>query len=248
MLAPSFSMYPVLARRREAELVEVPLQPPAFAVDPGALLEAARRADLVLLCSPNNPTGSEVPDEAMEAVLALGKPVVWDAAYVEFAGIDPVPLLRGWDNLVVLRSLSKAWALAGLRAGALLAAPGMAERIAAALLPFGTGWAVAAAMQAAAELPAEGAEVVRETVTERRRQLAGAAAMPGVEVVGSRANFFLLRRAGLSGPDLGRSLRRHGVAVRQVDELAGEGYVRVTVGGPADGDLFLAALGEVAVG
>ena len=245
VLAPSFSMYPVLARRREAELVEVQLSPPTFAVDSAVLADAARRADVALLCSPNNPTGSEVPAETMEAVLSLGKPVVWDAAYTEFAGVDPVPLLRRWDNLVVLRSLSKAWALAGLRAGTLLASPAMADRVSAGLLPFGTGWAVAAAMQTAAELPAEGAEMVRETVTERRRQLAAAAALPGLEVVDSLANFFLLRRQGLTGSVLFRELLRRGVAVRQVDELAADGWVRVTVGSPAEGDLLLAALEDV---
>jgi histidinol-phosphate/aromatic aminotransferase/cobyric acid decarboxylase-like protein len=149
-LAPSFSMYTVLAGRMGAELVTLTLEPPTFVADARRLLELAAGCDLVLLCSPNNPTGGVLDEGVIAAVLSTGKPVVWDAAYAEFAACDPRPLLRRHDNLMVLRSLSKAWGLAGLRVGAMLSSPDLAGRVSGELLPFDSGWLVGAAFRAAA--------------------------------------------------------------------------------------------------
>jgi histidinol-phosphate aminotransferase len=246
--SPSFSMYPVLARRQGARLLELSLDPPAFAVDVQRLLELAAGADLVLLASPNNPTGSLVPIETLRAVAALGKPVVWDAAYVEFTAADPVALLRELPNLLVLRSLSKAWGLAGLRAGALLAQPALAERVSGQTPPFPTGWLVLAAYRAAAELRGAGAALVADVTVERERQLGLLRSIPRVSALPSAANFFPLRVEGLSGAALAAALRVRGIAVREVDALSDAGYVRVTVGSGAEGDALVAAVREVAGG
>lgn len=244
-LSPSFSMYPVLARRQEARLLAVRLGPPDFMPAREEMLAAAAAADLVLLCSPNNPTGGEITAAIWTEVLALGKPTIWDAAYAEFAGTDTIPWLRRHPNLLVLRSLSKAWGLAGMRVGALLGAPDLLELVAAQLLPFGTGWMVAAAYQAASELRALGAELVAEIVAERERQVSALERFEGVEVAPSAANFYLLRRPGLTGTQLAEALAARGIAVRDIPELNESGHVRVTVGTTAEGDLLLAAVTEV---
>ncbi len=246
--APSFSMYPVLAARQGAQHLQVRLEPPEFAVDRVRLLELAGQADLVLLPSPNNPTGGLLPEPLMEEVLGAGKPVIWDGAYLEFAGLDPRPLLRRHGNLIVLRSLSKAWGLAGLRAGALLAGPELVGRVNAELLPFGTGWLVAAVYRAAAERRADGEALVADVVTERERQTAALARLPGVRVVPSAANFYLVRREGMTGDELVRALSARGIAVRDLAELAQAGYVRVTVGSAAEGNALIAAMREVSGG
>lgn len=248
VLSPSFSMYPVLARRQEARLLAVHLAAPAFAPDRSELLAHAAGADLVLLCSPNNPTGGELDGALWDAVLGLGKPTIWDAAYAEFATADTVARLRVHDNLLLLRSLSKAWGLAGLRVGALLGAPPLVERVATQLLPFGTGWAVAAAYQAASELRAAGAELVAAIVAEREREIAALGRLADVEVVPSAGNFFLLRRPGMSGRQLTAAIAARGIAVRDIPELDSSGHVRVTVGTPAEGDLLLGAVAEVCRG
>ncbi len=247
-LSPSFSMYPVLAKRQEARLLAVTLRPPDFAPDGAELLAAAAAADLVLLCSPNNPTGGELAAEIWDEVLRLGKPTIWDAAYAEFATVDPAGWLSRHRNLLVLRSLSKAWGLAGMRVGAALGTPELIERVAAQLLPFETGWAVAAAYRAANELRALGAELVAEIAGERARQLGTLGALAGVEVVPSAGNFFLLRRPGLTGTQLAEALAARGLAVRDILELDESGHVRVTVGTRADGDALLRAVAEVCHG
>ena len=247
-LAPSFSMYPILAGRQEAHHLHLLLEPPRFALDRARLLELALEADVVLLSSPNNPTGGLVPEEVWDAVLGGGKPVIWDAAYLEFSRIDPRPLQRRHRNLIVLRSLSKAWGLAGLRVGALLADPELAGRVSAELLPFGTGWLVAAAYRAAAERRADGEALVADVVAERERQTAALARLPGVRVAPSEANFYLMRREGMTGDELARALTVRGIAVRDIAELSQAGYVRVTVGSTFEGTAFFAAMREVSGG
>ncbi len=247
-LAPSFSMYPVLAGRMAATLLEVRLEPPDFTVDRARVLEAAREADLVLLSSPNNPTGGLVPEALFEEVLTLGRPVVWDGAYLEFARLDPRPLLRRHANLVVLRSLSKAWGLAGIRAGALLAGRETIARVNEELLPFGTGCAVAAVYRAAAERRGDGDALVAEIVAERGRQVAELGKVHGVTVVPSLGNFYLVRVEGMTGDGFARALASRGIAVRDLRELAQSGYVRVTVGSTPEGNALIAAIKEASRG
>jgi len=245
-LAPSLSIYPAVARRRRARQLELRLDPPGFAADGGRLVELVGQADLALLASPNSPTGGVLPVELMRRVAALGKPTVWDGAYLEFAGLDPLPLLREFPNLIVLRSLSRAWGLAGLRVGALLAAPAMVARLSEETLPFATGWLPLAAYRAAAELRQAGMALVADIAAERERQVALLRQVPRVAVVPSVGNFYLLRVEGLTGHALADSLRGCGIAVRYLEDLSSSGHVRVTVGAVAEGDALVTAVREVA--
>ncbi|HUK14395.1 MAG TPA: histidinol-phosphate transaminase [Thermoanaerobaculaceae bacterium] len=247
-LSPSFSMYPVLAHRRSARHVELRLDAPGFAADGARLVELAAGVDLAVLASPNNPTGGTLDAGVLRAVAALGRPLVWDAAYLEFSAQDVLPALREFPNLLVLRSLSKAWGLAGLRVGALLASPAMAERVSGELIPYDTGWLPWAAYRAAAEMREVGARLVADIAAERERQIGRLRGVARVHVVGSAANFFLLRAEGLDGAALSAALRARGIAVRDIAELSEEGYVRVTVGAAAEGDALAAAVSEVAHG
>lgn len=245
-LWPSFSMYPVLASRQGARLLRAELTPPEFTASPERLVALAREADLVVLCSPNNPTGGVVSAPLLTSVLEVGRPVIWDAAYVEFSGIDPAPWLGRWPNLAVLRSFSKAWGLAGLRVGALLAAPELARRVAGELLPFGVSWPVLAAFETALAFRKEGQGLVTELIGERERVFAGLLAIERVEVAPSAANFLLVRVVGVKGSELTARLASRGLSVRRVAELEADGWVRVTVGAQRENDAVLAAIAEVA--
>lgn len=247
VLSPSFSMYPVLAGRVGGRVLRVPLAPPRFEPDHGALLRAVSDADVTVLCSPNNPTGGVVDEALFEEVLETGRPVVWDAAYVEFAGLtgDPLPWLDRRANLLVLRSLSKVWGLAGLRVGALLGRGSLLERVGRELLPFETGWAVTAAFETAASFREDGAALVATVCADRERLRRSLAADQEIEVAPSSANFLLLRRRGWSGAGLVAALAGRGIAVREVAELSEPGWVRVTVGDPAHNEVVAAALAEV---
>ncbi|MCX7896085.1 MAG: aminotransferase class I/II-fold pyridoxal phosphate-dependent enzyme, partial [Thermoanaerobaculum sp.] len=240
---------PVLLRGVQATELRYPLEPPTFAVEDERLLSLAAQADVLLLCSPNNPTGGELSARLWRELLRLGKPTVWDGAYWEFgtAG-EMAQWLAEFPHLVVTRSLSKAWGLAGVRAGGLCTSPALAERIHAHQLPFFPGVAVWAAFHAAAADPQLGKARAMAVTAERERQLTQLGRLPGVEVVPSAGNFYLLRRVGWQGQRLAQVLAQAGVAVRVVPELDAYGYVRVTVGTPAEGDVLMTVLQEVVHG
>jgi histidinol-phosphate aminotransferase len=133
---PTFGFYKVAARIQGAGVIECPLQPQRWTLDPEAVIAAARDARIVFLCSPNNPTGNLLDEGAMLRVceaLAGRALVVIDEAYIEFSGRQSwSSRLRELPNLVVLRTLSKAYALAGARLGSLLASEeivGLLKRI-----------------------------------------------------------------------------------------------------------------------
>jgi hypothetical protein len=122
---PTFGFYKVAARIQGAGVIEVPLLPDSFALDVPAVLEAGRRAKIVFLCSPNNPTGNLLDESALLGIcreLADRALVCVDEAYIEFAARASLTTrLAEFPNLVVLRTLSKAYALAGARLGTLIA-------------------------------------------------------------------------------------------------------------------------------
>ncbi|HEX7374360.1 MAG TPA: aminotransferase class I/II-fold pyridoxal phosphate-dependent enzyme, partial [Steroidobacteraceae bacterium] len=133
---PTFGFYKVAAKIQGAQVVEVPLLRPGFQLDTEAVIAAGRRAKIVFLCSPNNPTGNLLDEGAMLRVcreLAGTALVCIDEAYIEFAGRPSLAARLGeFPNLVLLRTLSKAYALAGARLGTLLASEeivGLLKRI-----------------------------------------------------------------------------------------------------------------------
>lgn len=248
-LWPSFSIYPWLIRRAGGSELRLWLKPPDFAVAEDELFSLAEDADLLLLCSPNNPTGGELSPALWRRLLSLGKPTIWDGAYWEFGSDgDMRSWLTEFPNLMVTRTLSKVWGVAGVRAGCLCTSPELAKRVAKRLFPFAPGVAVWAAFEAAAALPEVGRQRAQAVVAERDRQLAALASLPKLEAVPSRGNFYLLRCQGWDGAQLAQALAQAGVAVRPVEELSASGYVRVTVGNPEEGDTLLAVLREVTRG
>ena len=138
--APSYAMYRVLTEQRGAEVVVVPRRPATegWALDVDAVRAAARGAAVVWLCSPNNPTGMAEPDGVIEALLeglatdaGSAEPpiVVLDEAYAEFVGTTLLPLRDRYPRLIVVRTASKAYALAGLRVGFAIAKPEVIARM-----------------------------------------------------------------------------------------------------------------------
>lgn len=213
---------------------------------------AAAGPAVVLLCSPNNPTGRTEPRATVERL--LGTPaglVVVDEAYGQFGGWPATELVRGAEGrgggarAVVVRTFSKAWAMAGLRLGYAVAPPDVAEALAAASLPYHLDalkqQAGLLALRHAGEMEAR----ARRIVEARQQLLAGLSALP-VQTWPSDANFVLLRPVGRDAHEVWEGLLRRSVLVRELSSwprLAG--CLRVTVGTPAECDRFLAALAEV---
>ena len=253
---PVFGMYAVSARLHGARVVAVPLQDGDvdFRVDLGAVEEAARRsrAKLVFLCSPGNPAGGVLP---RQDVLGLARAldgralVVVDEAYVEFAGTPTLATAVGdRPNLVVLRTLSKAHALAGARIGCAIASEDIVGALRRCQAPYPLpAPSVQLALRALApNALARTRRAVESTCMQRERMRLALARMPGVRrVYPSQANFLLVRfdDAGAAYA----TLLAAGVAVRdmraqpQLDDA-----LRITIGSASDNDRVLAALEALA--
>jgi histidinol-phosphate aminotransferase len=248
----SFEMYPLLARVAGARAVQVPLAPgrpggPADTHDLPALAAAIDETTrLVFVCNPNNPTGTAVRRaelvDFLDAVPASTL-VVLDEAYREFVTDPDVPdgieLMRGRPNVAVLRTFSKAWGLAGLRVGYLLAEdPAVAAAVRKTHVPF----SVSTLAQAAAVAALASEDEVRlrcVAVVAERERLTGALRARGLDVADSQANFVWLP-VGERATGLAAALEARAVITRP---FAGEG-IRVTVGTPEEDDVFLAALDD----
>lgn len=246
---PTFGMYAVAARLQGARVVEVPLRADdGFGVDARVLTEAATAAKIVYLCSPNNPTGNVVPLPIVEQLCAdlQGRAfVVVDEAYAEFtAAPSAVGLAPSHDNLVVLRTLSKAYALAGARVGAAIAHPEIVSLLRAILPPYPVP---TLSLHAAREaLSPEAVQRVRSqaaaTVERRRQMISRLAAIETVRRVWpSEANFVLIRAA--AADRAAGALRDAGVLVRQFPQAPElEGCLRITVGAASENDAALQVL------
>ena len=249
----SFEMYPLLARVAGARPVQVPLVPgpdggPADTHDLDGLLAAIDDTTrLVFVCNPNNPTGTAVRRAELERFLDAVPAttlVVLDEAYREFVSDPDVPdgveLMRGRGNVAVLRTFSKAWGLAGLRVGYLIAEdPAVAEAVRKTHVPFSVSMLAQAAAVAALTCEDEVRRRCAAVVAERERLTAELRGR-GFDVAGSQANFVWLP-VGEQAVPLAEALEGRAVITRP---FPGEG-VRVTVGAPEEDDAFLAALDAV---
>lgn len=245
---PTFTLYRLMTEVNGGTVVSVaPREDLSFDVD--AIVRAARDAEaaVVVLCSPNNPTGAALTREEIERVHdGTGALVLLDQAYVEFGGYDAIPLLEGRPRLVVLRTFSKAMAMAGLRAGYLLAHPALAAEVSKAKLPYNINFftEVAAAEVLRRRDVMHG--LVRRITRERDRLVAEMETIPGIRVYPTAANFVLFRveAPGIThGQVFDRLLADHGVLVRDVSKYPMLGRcLRVNAGAPEENDVFLDGL------
>ena len=247
---PSFEMYRWYGHLQGARVIEIPLRAEkGFALDVTAL-KAAWSADvkLLTLCSPNNPTGNLMnPDHVLELVeFARGRSlVVIDAAYAEFAGQNTgADWIAEHPHVVVLRTVSKALGLAGVRCGAMIACAEIIELMRRVQSPYHFSPLCEHAVLEA--LKPENLQKTRKRVAmiirERERLAARLAELPQViHVYPSRTNFLLLKVAGADG--FTAAARDGGYLLRRIpDEPGLESCVRVTLGAPEQNDGLLAVL------
>jgi histidinol-phosphate aminotransferase len=247
--APTFSLYRLLSGVLGARYLPVPLGPD-FAYEPERIIDLAvrERARVVVLNTPNNPTGSTLPRGAVERIVAeTCAMVVCDEAYQEFGGPTAVPLLRKTARLIVLRTFSKAMGMAGLRFGVALAHPEVAREIAKGKLPYNVNQVTLAAASVALDHAPLLAARTQAIVETRDRFLPRLRHIPGLTVYPTGANFVLVRSRALPARELFRRLvEEHGILVRDVSgaaELAE--CLRISIGTPEDMDAVLVALQEI---
>ena len=243
---PSYSMHEVIAAGTGTGWV-AGVREPDFTVPPrrAAQQVLAHRPDVVFLTSPNNPTGTALPLETVEAVVdAAPGMVVVDEAYAEFArpGVpSALTLLPGHPRLVVSRTMSKAFGMAGLRVGYLAADPAVVDALQLVRLPYHLSALTQAVARVALAHAPELLGTVEAVKAERDRIVAALPAL-GLTAVPSDANFVLFGRFDDAGAAW-RALLDRGVLVR---DPGLPGWLRVTAGTPAEVDGFLAALEEIA--
>lgn len=243
--APTYSMYPLLSRGTGARWVAGVRQPDyTVSADEAAAQVADADPDIVLLCTPNNPTGTPLGLDVVEAVYEAARGVVVvDEAYQEFAPRDApsaLTLLPGRPRLAVSRTMSKAFAFAGARVGYLAADPAFIDALRLVRLPYH----LSALTQAAAVAALRNAETMLgmvDRIVEQRDRISATLEAIGYQPHPSWANFVLF--GGVADPEaVWRSLYDRGVLVRDVGIA---NHLRVTAGTEAETTAFLDALASI---
>jgi histidinol-phosphate aminotransferase len=242
---PTFPMYRITSVALGLEAVEVGLDD-RFDININRTLKEIKRKnpDLIFLASPNNPTGNRFSDDRIFEVLKNSTGiVVLDEAYCDFSGKTFLPLIKEYENLIILRSLSKV-GFAGIRMGILFGKSELVREINKVRLPYN----VNSLSQRVAEVVLDNMEFIGENIQliirERERVYKALKLMTGVETFPSDANFILFR---VSDADrVFRELVNKGVLIRNFNSPGRlENCLRVTIGKPEENDEFLMALGEI---
>ena len=246
LFEPTYALHSHIARITGTELVEGS-RDDDFEIDPddAARLIAAQQPHVTFLCSPNNPTGRAEPRRTVEIVAGAAPGlVVVDEAYGQFSSWTALELRPDNPGLVVTRTFSKTWAMAGARLGYLVADPAVVQACEAVVLPYHLSVQTQlAGLLALRHVPDMEARVAR--ISEERGRVAAALGDLPVDSWPSDANFILFRPRGKDANDVWQCLLDHSVLIRNCAGWEGlKGCLRVTVGTPEENDRFLHALKE----
>jgi histidinol-phosphate aminotransferase len=229
----------------ELRVIDVPLDRD-FDFDLSLLIQGSRAADIAFIASPNSPTGTTLDTRRIEEFLNKADiPVVIDEAYFEFHKESALRLLCEYRNMLIVRTFSKAFGLAGLRLGYLLCSKGLAEQVDKAKPPFSVGIfqqiAGAVVMQNRKSVDA----IVAEIIMEREIMYSQLQAIPGITPVPSSANFILFGVDGIQARNVYEALCDNGILVRYFDKPRLSTMLRVTVGKPEENKIFISALKKI---
>lgn len=245
-MPPTFSVYEANARLTNTNVVNIARRPD-YSIDEDAVLARVAKGDIdyVIVTSPNNPTGQLASEEFMVALLSSTDALVMvDEAYFEFSRRTMRPYLAQHKNLVILRTFSKAFSLAGVRVGYLLGNADVIREFVKVRQPYSVDAVSQAIASVAYENRAKFEPGIKAVIAERARLYDQLAALPHVSVFPSDANYILFKLESAEAASFAwRFLYDRGVLVRDFSCAAGlEGCLRVSVGAPAENDAFLEAL------
>ena len=246
---PTYALHAHISRTTGTEVVAVP-RDESFRVAPEQVAAAVEehQPTITFLCSPNNPTGLLEPLDAVSAALASGQGlVVVDEAYGQFAPVSAASLFgtANAERLVVTRTFSKTWGLAGARLGYALADPRVVEACFGVALPYHLSSLTQAAGLSVLSYGAEMSAHVATVVAERGRLLEELASLE-VEMWPSQANFILFRPSTLPAADLWAGLLERSILIRDCSSWSTlEGCLRVTIGNAEENERFLEAMKEI---
>lgn len=242
---PTYVLYQTLAQIQDAECCEVP-----YSDDYQLPLDEliAAQGAVTMIASPNSPSGTAIPLEQLERLAEelLGVLVV-DEAYVDFAEASALPLLQRYPNLIVLRTLSKGYSLAGLRLGFGMAQPDLLSGLMKVKDSYNVD-AIACQIGAAAIADQAYTLEMAAAIKQSRAALTQQLEQLGFTVWPSQANFVLARPPQGNGAWLYQSLKQRGILVRYFSQPRLEDKLRITVGTPAQNDALIQALAELLQG
>jgi histidinol-phosphate aminotransferase len=240
---PGFQMYSIISEALDLDADFVPL--PVGSHD--GLLEKVRRGDLVFIGSPNNPDGKILERKDLEALLQDCAWLVLDEAYAEYARISFAPLTKSYPNLIVIKTFSKAFALAGLRVGYLVASGDVVRSIRSLTGPYEVSSIGIEACKAALEDIQYYNRVVDLTCRNRSKLLEALSKIGRLTVFPSHGNFILFKLQGAFATEVCNDLKLRNILVRNCSGwrgLDGE-FIRVTVGTWSELVRFISSLREV---
>lgn len=242
----SYGFYPVFSALVGASEKTFPLKSDRY-VDEQAFIDCD---DNVIFANPNAQTGTFMPIASVKAILEKPRLVVVDEAYVDFGARSALPLLKEYDNLIVIRTLSKSRSLAGGRIGFLIASAEVVSELKLIKYSFNP-YNLGRAAEAAAIGAIEDEEYFRRctsAVVEAREYTVKAAKESGMEVVDSLANFLLMKHPSVGGAELKAALMENGVLVRHFSTPGLSEYIRVTIGSMEQMKKFIEVLKNVISG
>lgn len=244
---PTFSVYRQVIQVAGGEVASVPLKE-NLTFDTARIKHeiVSRKADLAIICSPNNPTGCTISrDELTDILESTSGLIIVDQAYLELGGEDFVPLLEKYQNLVILRTFSKAMAMGGLRVGYCLAAPELITEFNKAKMPYSLNFFSMTAAEVALENLALLDPLVASMRSEKERLFGELQQIDGISPVPSEANFFVVKTA-IPPKKLFEELHSRGILIRDISKapMLSE-YVRISVGTPEENDRLIQSLREI---
>jgi histidinol-phosphate aminotransferase len=249
---PCYFFYGLRTEAAGGKMVSVPvlLKDGQFQYDYEGVLKAITpRTKIVIFGNPNNPTGNYAGGPRFMEIVETGIPVIVDEAYVEFAGLQKsqVGLVKKYPNVIITRTLSKAYGLAGVRFGYSLSHPDTMRQMSALLLPWNVGtiamWAGLAALQDRQTL----SEHVEYMDHERANFVKEWSKIPGMTIYPCHSNFMLFdaRGTGKTGKEIVAEADKQGIIIRAHNEMHGSnGWFRITISGPEENQRLIKVVKE----
>jgi histidinol-phosphate aminotransferase len=244
---PTFTLYRLLVGVLDGEVVNVPLtQDLQYDVAAIKNIAYANTVDLIIICSPNNPTGCVIQDNDLQEILEnFSGLVIVDEAYHEFSRHSVVPMLKHFDNLIVLRTFSKAMAMAGLRVGYLLSHPDLAHEISKAKLPYNLNFFSLTAAIVTMEKFDLLSPIIEKLIVERDRLFKALSQINGLRPVPSQANF-IVTETKIAPSQLFTKLQEKDILARDVSRYPMlNNYIRFSVGTESENNELIEALTEI---
>ena len=241
---PSFSMYKIYAKAAESEGVPFDLDA-RFDLNVDAFIKKIREvnASLAVVCNPNNPTGNALTPAQVEKIAAsIDCAFLLDEAYVEFYGRSSVNLVAKYPNLIVARTFSKAYGMAGARVGYMIAQPEVTRMINKTFMPYHMNVLTLAAADIVYQMRDEFVPRLQMIIAERKRMFERLKNLPGVEVFPSETNFILIRLA--RAEELKNFLEALDIGVRYFSPSAVglKNCLRISIGTRVENDEVFAAI------